>query len=594
MVVLFIFAKMWRGLCFWFIITNMKKLLSFVICTAFAFALIFGGGKVAYATEQVAQSLYNFNTESIIELMGQNAQQAFEDIQNEFDKIDKTFSLNENSEIKLLNTQGYILDASDEVVYLINKAKEIYSLTDGAFNPATYLLTDLWQLSSRFSNNSTDHTTKPYDRELYSLPDQKYTDAFRQLLNFDDIVVDGNDIYLPTNKVTVDGVEYGMQIDLGGIVKGYAAQRAKQIATSYGITNGYISLGGSSIVFLQNPASEDNTYAVGILDPDNITGYYAKTSVKNISMSTSGDYQPGKYFELDGKKYCHIIDGKTGRPVDTGVRTVSILCDDAILADALTTAIMVKGFDGSKAFINSNYFVQNNITTAFVYQNDWLFGYRYEMISNVDKDFFTLSSSNVTKCGYLDDGKFVYKPTRPNLWLAITVISVVAVAFVVVAIKKGSDKPKTKNFKKQKYFCKTDLVLYALVGVVVVSLFLSFVVFRPKQDLRFVNLYHQNNLVYQYDVSQGVGGIVDDSYAQYLTIEKAGEKTIITIDYDGHKNVIEIEKNKAKMIEANCSNTKECVNSFAPITNGNQTILCDVSHVKIVGVSQGESLILNG
>ena len=85
-----------------------------------------------------------------------------------------------------------------------------------------------------------------------------------------------------------------------------------------------------------------------------------------------------------------------------------------------------------------------------------------------------------------------------------------------------------------------------------------------------------------------------DSYAQYLTIEKVGEKTIITISYDGHKNVIEIEKNKAKMIEANCSNTKECVNSFAPITNGNQTILCDVSHVKIVGVSQGESLILNG
>ena len=137
-------------------------------------------------------------------------------------------------------------------------------------------------------------------------------------------------------------------------------------------------------------------------------------------------------------------------------------------------------------------------------------------------------------------------------------------------------------------------MLYALVGVVVVSLFLSFVVFRPKQDLKFVNVYHQNNLVYQYDVSQGVGGIVDDSYAQYLTVEKAGEKTIITIDYDGHKNVIEIEKNQAKMTEANCSNTKECVNSFAPITNGNQTILCDVSHVKIVGVSQGESLILNG
>ena len=101
-------------------------------------------------------------------------------------------------------------------------------------------------------------------------------------------------------------------------------------------------------------------------------------------------------------------------------------------------------------------------------------------------------------------------------------------------------------------------------------------------------------MVYQYDVSQGKGGIVDDNYLQYIKVEKIGEKTVVTIDYDNHKNVIEIEKNSAKMVEANCSNTKECVNSFAPITNGNQTILCDVSHVKIVGVAEGESLILNG
>ena len=591
---LFIFCKKVATLLFLGYNITMKKWLSFVICTVLAFALVFGGGKVAYAQEQVAQSLYNFNTESIVVLEGQNANKAFKDIQTEFEKIDKTFSLNHESEIKKLNQQGYILDASDMVVELFKKAKDIYTLTDGAFNPATYLLTDLWQLSSRFSENSTDHTTKPYDREVYSLPDQKYIDAFKQLLNFEDIVIDGNNIYLPTNKVTVDGVDYTMQVDLGGIVKGFAAQVAKDIATSYGITNGYISLGGSSIVFLKSATSQDGAFSVGILDPDNVTGYYAKTKAKDISMSTSGDYQPGKYFELDGKKYCHIIDSKTGRPIDSGIRTVSILCDDPVLADALTTAIMVKGFDESKAFVNSNYFVDNNIVTAFVYQNDWLFGYRYEMISNTTKDYFELSSSNVTKCGYLVDGKFVYNPTRPNLWLAITVLALTATVFVVVAIKKGQDKPKTKNLKKQKYFKKADLVLYALVGVVVLSLFLSFVVFRPTQDLKFVNVYHQNNLVYQYDVSQGKGAIVDESYLQYVKVDKVGEKTVVAIDYDNHKNVIEIEKNSAKMVEANCSKTKECVNSFSPITNGNQTILCDVSHIKIVGIAEGESLILNG
>ena len=572
----------------------MKKLLSFVICILLAFALVFDGGNVVYAAvERVDKALYNFNTESIVSLVGANANLAFDEIEKEFEKIDKTFSLNENSEIKKLNQQGYLLGASDEVVYLLQKAKEIYALTNGAFNPATYLLTDLWQLSSRFSENSTDHSTKPYDREVYSLPDQKYINAFKQLLNFEDIVIDCNNVYMPSNKVTVDGVEYGMQIDLGGIVKGYAAQRAKEIATSFGITNGYISLGGSSIVFLQNNDSQDGNYAVGILDPDNATGYYAKTKVQNVSMSTSGDYQPGKYFELDGKKYCHIIAGKTGAPVDTGIRTVSILCNDPVLADALTTAVMVKGFDDAKTFVASNYFKTNDIKTAFVYEKDWLFGSRYEMVCNVDKDFFDITSKNVTLCGYISDGKLVYKPTQPNLWLAITVIAVVVVAFVVVAIKKAQTQQKP-NFKKQKFFKRADVVLYALVGIAVVSLFLSFVVFRPKVDLKFINVYHQNNLVYQYNVEKGVGDIVDDTYKQNVLVEKHGEKITVTIECDGHKNVVQIEKNTAKMKEANCSKTKECVNSFAPITNGNQTIICDVSHVKIVGVAGGESLIVNG
>jgi len=572
----------------------MKKLFSFVICIVLAFVVAFGGGNVVCAAdERVDKALYNFNTENIVSLVGANANDAFDEIEKEFNKIDKTFSLNENSQIKKLNEQGYITNASDEVVYLLQKAKEIYALTNGAFNPATYLLTDLWQLSSRFSENSTDFEPRPYDRPLYTLPDQKYINAFKQLLNFEDIVIDGNDVYLPDNKVTVDGVDYFMQIDLGGIVKGYAAQRAKQIATSFGITKGYVSLGGSSIVFLQNADRQDGNYAVGILDPDNATGYYAKTNVQNVTMSTSGDYQPGKYFELDGKKYCHIIDGKTGAPVDTGIRTVSILCNDPVLADALTTAVMVKGFDDAKTFVASNYFKTNDIKTAFVFEKDWLFGSRYEMICNVDKDFFDITSNNVTICGYMSDGKLVYHPTQPNLWLAITVVALVAIAFVVFAVKKAQSYQKP-NFKKQKFFKKADVVLYSLVGIAVVSLFLSFVVFRPKLDLKFVNVYHQNNLVYQYDVANGVGGIVDESFAQYLSVEKQGEKTLVTINFDGHKNVVEIEKNTAKMKEANCSNTKECVNSFAPITNGNQTIICDVSHVKIVGVASGESLIING
>jgi len=572
----------------------MKKLFSFVICIVFAFAFIFSGGKVAFAVEEsVDYATYHFNTENIISLVGNGAEQAFEEIDNEFEKIDKLFSLNYDSEIKRLNTQGYLLGASDEVVYLVNKAKEIYVLTDGAFNPATYLLTDLWQLSSRFSENSNDDSKRAYDRKLYTLPDQKYIDAFRQLLNFEDIVVEGNNIYLPSDKVTVDGVDYTMQIDLGGIVKGYAAQRAKQIATSYGITKGYISLGGSSIVFLQKDGADDGKYAVGVVDPDNPSSYYAKAYVKDMAMSTSGDYQVGKYFELDGKKYCHIIDGQTGRPVDKGVRTVSILCDDPILADALTTAIMVKGLDGAKAFITSKYFEDNNIIASFVYQRDWLFGGSLEMICNTDKEFFTISNGNVKLCGYMEGGQFVYNPTTPAMTFVLVVGGMVLFVLVVIVVKKITSQVKRPNIKKQKFFRMADLFLYGGIAVAVVALFLSFVVFRPQADLKFVNIYHQNNLVYQYDVSLGEG-IVLEGFDGIVSVEQKGEKTIVTIDDGKYKNVVEIDEKSARMAEANCSHTKECVNSFAPIKNGNETIICDVAHVKIVGVSDGERLIING
>ena len=90
----------------------MKKLFSFVICIVLAFVVAFGGGNVVCAAdERVDKALYNFNTENIVSLVGANANDAFDEIEKEFNKIDKTFSLNETSQIKKLNEQGYITNA---------------------------------------------------------------------------------------------------------------------------------------------------------------------------------------------------------------------------------------------------------------------------------------------------------------------------------------------------------------------------------------------------------------------------------------------------------------------------------------------------
>ena len=105
----------------------------------------------------------SFNTENIINLYGENAAEAAEAIVAEFETIDDLFSLTKDSQIAELNENGVLFGADQRVTYLIGRALELFEITEGAFNPATYLLTDLWQLSSRFGDGAPAET-RPYDR----------------------------------------------------------------------------------------------------------------------------------------------------------------------------------------------------------------------------------------------------------------------------------------------------------------------------------------------------------------------------------------------------------------------------------------------
>ncbi len=573
-----------------------KKLAVLLLCTLFTLAAL--PCQTVSATESAAtdDGVYitddSFNTENIINLYGANATEAAEAIVAEFEIIDDLFSLTKDSQIAELNQNGVLYNADQRVIYLLGRALELFGLTSGAFNPATYLLTDLWQLSSRFSDGEPAET-RPYDRALYTLPEQKYIDAFKELLNFDDIVIDGDTVYLPENSVTVDGVEYHMMIDLGGIVKGYAAARAKEIASEYGITQGYISLGGSSIVFLTNPNDDGGDFTVGIINPDNISTYYARISVSNIAMSTSGDYQPGKYFELDGKRYSHIIDGETGAPVDTGVRTVSIICDDPILADALTTAIMVMGYDEARAKINGDYFISNEIKTAIVYERQWLFGSVKEVVTNTTADFWQITAAGYSLCGYMaEDGTFVYNAKNPNLWLFLSVAGLVAAILIIIAIVRRKGKP-IRDTKKQKFFRLGDIIVYAATFACVLALFLGFVVFRDVSSLEQVKIYLGSDVIYVFDMTSATGEIIEGCES-YVFAHVEDGVTYVTIYTDGHTNVVAIDSDGAEMVEADCSNTKECVNNFPKITSGDSVIICNVTHIKVVGSGGSELPIISG
>ena len=531
------------------------------------------------------------NTENIINLYGENAAEAAEAIVAEFETIDDLFSLTKDSQIAELNENGVLYGADQRVTYLIGRAMELFEITEGAFNPATYLLTDLWQLSSRFGDGQPAET-RPYDRPIYTLPEQKYIDAFKQLLNFGDIVIDGDTVYLPDNSVTVDGAEYRMMIDLGGIVKGYAAERAREIASEYGVTQGYVSLGGSSIVFLTNPDGDGGDFTVGVINPDNISSYYARINVSNTAMSTSGDYQPGKYFELDGKRYCHIIDGETGMPVDSGIRTVSIICDDPVLADAMTTAVMVMGYDEARAKINGGYFGSNGVKTAIVYERQWLLGSVKEVVTNTSADFWQITSPGYSICGYVTDGEFVYNAKNPNLWLFICAVGAAAIVLIVIAVVKRKSRP-SRDVRKQKFFRPADVIVYAVTAACVLALFLGFVVFRQQSDLERVEIYRGADIVYVFDMASETGEIAEGHEGD-VSVRTEGGVTYVTVYTDGHYNVVALDREGAKMTDADCSNTKECVNNFPKITSGDSVIICDVTHVKVVGSGGGELPVISG
>ena len=138
-----------------------------------------------------------------------------------------------------------------------------------------------------------------------------------------------------------------MKIGFGAIGKGYAANRAKLIMTNLNIKNGVVNAGGDLTSWGTKPGGE--LWTVGIIDPFNKEKVKLWLNVTNIAVVTSGDYE--KFVMIDGKRYSHIINPKTGWPAQ-GVKSVSIICPDAELADALATTLFCIGRKSGIALIN--------------------------------------------------------------------------------------------------------------------------------------------------------------------------------------------------------------------------------------------------
>jgi FAD:protein FMN transferase len=263
----------------------------------------------------------------------------------EIQRIEAIFTtFNDNSQTNTINRYAGIkpVKVCPEMFDLIQRSIRISTITQGAFD-ITY--------------GSIDKRLWNFDTHMTELPDPKIAKESIKLINFRNIVLD-------TERGTVYLKNVGMRLGFGGIGKGYAADRAKQILIASGVKSGIVNASGDLVTWGTQP--DGSAWTVGVADPNRQDDTFSFLKVSNMAVATSGNYE--KYALIDGKRYSHTIDPHTGFPV-SGIKSVTIICPHAELADALATPVMVMGVKAGLNLINQ----MNHIGCIIIDENNKLF-----------------------------------------------------------------------------------------------------------------------------------------------------------------------------------------------------------------------------
>lgn len=233
----------------------------------------------------------------------------------------------EDSETSLINAHAGMapVPVSGETFGLIERSIRISQLTQGAFD-ITY--------------GSIDKRLWNFDTSLQKLPDPATAKQMVRLTDYRKIV-------LHREKSTVLLKEKGMRIGFGGIGKGYAAEMAKTVMRGMGVTSGVVNASGDLTAWGYQPNGEP--WTIGIVNPNAAGRVFSYLDVTDLALATSGNYE--KFIVIDGKKYSHTINPRTGLPV-TGIKSVTILCPNAEIADAMATPVMIMGVRAGLDMIN--------------------------------------------------------------------------------------------------------------------------------------------------------------------------------------------------------------------------------------------------
>lgn len=308
----------------------MKKIALAVFIAALAAAailtaVVLGAGK--RSQPYIAESRFLLDTTCTIRLYDRQDPALLDEAFGLIARYDSLWSPSlPASDVARVNAAGGApVEVDPETVALLKRAVQYSELSGGVFDVTVGALTDLWDVLGE-----NPHIPSPEDIE-----------KARTTVDYRNIVLGGNTVALKNPDA---------RLDLGGIAKGYIADRVRDLLVSRGVGSAIINLGGNVLVVGSRPDGEP--WTVGIQAPFEAEGQYVGTvRVRDKSVVTSGIYR--RYFVLDGVLYTHIIDPRTGWPVDNELASVTIISDRSHDGDGLASACLLLGTEKGKALIES-------------------------------------------------------------------------------------------------------------------------------------------------------------------------------------------------------------------------------------------------
>lgn len=295
------------------------------LITAFLSALLLLSGAAcgSQTAEETAPAveasagLFAMDTYLSLTAYGEGAEAALEQAQTRIRELERLWSVtDERSEIYAANhSGGETMAVSEDTAHLVQYALDMAEQTGGALEPTLYPVLTAWGFTT----------------DRFQIPAREELDCLLERVDYAKISLEGAALTVPE----------GMQLDLGSVGKGYAADETTAVLRENGVASALLDFGGNILTVGAKP--DGSPWRVGVRDPDS-EGNLGVLELSGEGVSVSGGYE--KYFVgEDGERYWHILDPATGAPARSGLVQTAVVSGESRRCDALSTALFVMGLD---------------------------------------------------------------------------------------------------------------------------------------------------------------------------------------------------------------------------------------------------------